>query len=298
MEHSSGSIPHEPHGVRVGGVGGAILTLMFFLPWFSACNVNLTGKDLAFGLELDMGLLGSTSGAPVYPWVALVLLCGLAGLGILILSLMRALGSVRQQAMVLIAPGALACGLLAIVLIGYLRENSQSGVTVIRMEYGLPGSIVGAALMLGGALYDLRQPTAVASRDPRVGAPTPPPPPTLPNVPVHSPPPLAAVTLSAGSRASIGKLRCVKGVLQGQVFDLSPDRTTIGRSSDNAICLRDTQVSRLHAVIRQAQGVFFLQDQESTQGTLLNSQPVQASALHPGDQITIGESVFEFVGPP
>jgi hypothetical protein len=52
--------------------------------------------------------------------------------------------------------------------------------------------------------------------------------------------------------------------------------------------------SRHHAVIRHAQGRYFLQDQGSTHGTSLNGRQVQAAALNDGDVIAIGSATFRF----
>jgi len=46
--------------------------------------------------------------------------------------------------------------------------------------------------------------------------------------------------------------------------------------------------------VRYAQGAYYLQDQGSTLGTLLNGRPIQATVLKNGDQITIGNTRFIF----
>ncbi len=79
----------------------------------------------------------------------------------------------------------------------------------------------------------------------------------------------------------------------GQQIPLSGS-LTIGRAGDNAVRLADTAVSRRHAVIRYAQGRWFIQDQGSTVGTFVNGQRVDATALSNGDRVRIGDTEFEF----
>ncbi len=70
------------------------------------------------------------------------------------------------------------------------------------------------------------------------------------------------------------------------------DNFTIGRSSQNSLQIPDTRVSRQHARIRCAQGAWFIQDQGSAAGTFVNGQPVQAGRLNNGDQIAIGSTTL------
>lgn len=77
-----------------------------------------------------------------------------------------------------------------------------------------------------------------------------------------------------------------------QTFSLI-DGFMIGRSRDSHLVLDDARVSRHHAVIRFANGRYFIQD-TSRFGTLLNGRPIQASILHSGDRIAIGNQEFLF----
>ena len=58
--------------------------------------------------------------------------------------------------------------------------------------------------------------------------------------------------------------------------------------------LLDSSVSRSHAVLRFAQGNWYIQDQESRGGLFLNGQRIQAGRLSEGDRISIGGQVFVF----
>ncbi|MDP7035584.1 MAG: ATP-binding cassette domain-containing protein [Planctomycetota bacterium] len=72
---------------------------------------------------------------------------------------------------------------------------------------------------------------------------------------------------------------------------------TIGRSSTNQIELPHSQVSQLHALLRQAQGKHFILDQGSTNGTFVNGLPVRSDsqkALQHEDLIQIGPFLLQF----
>jgi hypothetical protein len=89
------------------------------------------------------------------------------------------------------------------------------------------------------------------------------------------------------------RLEFVRGNLTGSVIPVQGD-INIGRSRDNQVQLTDPHVSRLHARIRFAQGAWFIQDQNSAAGTLVNGKRVSATRLNNGDQIMIGDTVFIF----
>jgi pSer/pThr/pTyr-binding forkhead associated (FHA) protein len=71
----------------------------------------------------------------------------------------------------------------------------------------------------------------------------------------------------------------------------------LGREADNDIILKDDgYVSRYHAWITFEDDHFWVEDLGSTNGTLLNSQPlVRRELLASGDKIKIGESEMSFV---
>jgi len=74
-----------------------------------------------------------------------------------------------------------------------------------------------------------------------------------------------------------------------QTCDLKDEITIIGRQPDCAISLPSSTVSRHHAQIRQEGNHFFLRDLNSTNGTLLNREPVIGEELlHDRDEIGIG----------
>jgi hypothetical protein len=69
---------------------------------------------------------------------------------------------------------------------------------------------------------------------------------------------------------------------------LARERTTIGRRADNDICLPNLAVSGEHAVVVTILADSFLEDLGSTNGTLVNGNPVAKHFLRDRDQIDIG----------
>jgi len=70
---------------------------------------------------------------------------------------------------------------------------------------------------------------------------------------------------------------------------LKDEITIIGRQPECAISLPSSTVSRRHAQIRREGAQFFLQDLNSTNGTLLNREPVIGEELlHDRDEIGVG----------
>ncbi len=71
---------------------------------------------------------------------------------------------------------------------------------------------------------------------------------------------------------------------------LARERTTIGRRADNDICLPHLAVSGEHAVVVTILADSFLEDLQSTNGTLVNAKPVAKHFLRDGDEIEIGRN--------
>lgn len=80
----------------------------------------------------------------------------------------------------------------------------------------------------------------------------------------------------------------------GRMASLNKPEVTIGRLPECDVVVDDPGASRQHARIRRTDGGFVLVDLGSTNGTLVNDEPIQEHALENGDRITIGETVLEF----
>jgi pSer/pThr/pTyr-binding forkhead associated (FHA) protein len=72
--------------------------------------------------------------------------------------------------------------------------------------------------------------------------------------------------------------------------DLVEESMTIGRSPENAICLDDISVSSRHAELTMAGDICHLKDLGSTNGTLVNGEPIAiAVQLRAGDRVRFGK---------
>ena len=91
------------------------------------------------------------------------------------------------------------------------------------------------------------------------------------------------------------RLEALSGPLQGRVFPLIEQETSIGREPSNQIAMLDAAVSRRHCVIQADAGGFLLKDLESRNLTLVNGSAVTERTLQSGDQIKVGGSVFQFL---
>jgi len=76
---------------------------------------------------------------------------------------------------------------------------------------------------------------------------------------------------------------------------LTQDSTTIGRGADNDIRIDNTLASTHHARVIQKGDQCFLEDLNSTNGTIINSEKVKTKELQDGDVIFIGKHELRFV---
>lgn len=78
------------------------------------------------------------------------------------------------------------------------------------------------------------------------------------------------------------------------------DFVSVGRLDGNDICFADLTVSKLHALIRNADGAFFILDGNSTNGTKVNGAPVgkrseRATRLTSGDIVQLASVTCTFM---
>jgi Protein of unknown function (DUF3662)/FHA domain len=82
---------------------------------------------------------------------------------------------------------------------------------------------------------------------------------------------------------------------RASTYPLNKQTVAIGRLPECDIVVSDPGASRRHATItREDTGEFVLRDQASTNGTIVNDEPVGEHVLSDGDRITIGNTVLEF----
>lgn len=78
---------------------------------------------------------------------------------------------------------------------------------------------------------------------------------------------------------------------------LSGERLVIGRLKTCDVCLGDANASRQHAALEREGTGWALVDLGSTNGTLVNDEPVDRARLRDGDVITIGVSKLAYHEP-
>jgi hypothetical protein len=84
-------------------------------------------------------------------------------------------------------------------------------------------------------------------------------------------------------------------LLGGRRLLIAPGGAVLGRSRECDIVLDDAGVSRRHARIRPAGDGWAIEDLRSTNGVLLNGQPLHSvHPLHPGDRIELGSTEVAF----
>src|SRR3989442_503335 len=93
----------------------------------------------------------------------------------------------------------------------------------------------------------------------------------------------------------MASLRILNGSLEGQELELTPDPQTVGRGSACNLKIGDAGVSSKHAKIWCENGVFFVMDLGSTNGTFVNDRDVDREQLADGDTITFGMTKAQFV---
>ncbi|HET7454597.1 MAG TPA: FHA domain-containing protein [Solirubrobacterales bacterium] len=82
------------------------------------------------------------------------------------------------------------------------------------------------------------------------------------------------------------------GLEHGQRFDLIGG-LSIGRSKEADVRIDDRYASSIHARVFSREGRFYVEDMNSTNGTLLNGATLQGEAeTIDGDAVQIGDTVF------
>ena len=77
-------------------------------------------------------------------------------------------------------------------------------------------------------------------------------------------------------------------------WEVDRQRLRIGRTPDNDIVIDNLAVSRLHALIEEEKGGYFLRDCDSLNGTEVNGNRISRRKLEDGDEITIAKHTILF----
>jgi hypothetical protein len=115
--------------------------------------------------------------------------------------------------------------------------------------------------------------------------------PTTAAAPAARPPSTAANP--AAVVETLPRVRIVSGG-QGRTVRLIGERMIAGRVGTHPLPLTESTVSRDHAAFVLRDGVWWVTDLGSTNGTKVNGTPVTEHALSHGDRIHLGEAVLEY----
>lgn len=92
------------------------------------------------------------------------------------------------------------------------------------------------------------------------------------------------------------QLVVIAGPDTGRTFALEDGQTlVVGRGQQSNTHLGDPHVSRAHCLVEVDGGRFYVRDQGSSSGTLVNGQRVERHELRPGDVVRVGETDLRLV---
>jgi len=89
-------------------------------------------------------------------------------------------------------------------------------------------------------------------------------------------------------------LTITNGCFAGLEISIKKKNTSLGRAVSCDICLDQGFVADEHAIIRESNGRYEIEDLNSRHGTSINGEEVHKHALKRGDRITIGTFELKF----
>lgn len=88
----------------------------------------------------------------------------------------------------------------------------------------------------------------------------------------------------------------IPSLKQGGIIPVNGD-ITIGRKEDNQLILQDQHVSGHHAILSVINDVLYIEDLNSTNGTLVNNKKIRGKVkLFSRDEVSIGAVKFKVLG--
>lgn len=87
----------------------------------------------------------------------------------------------------------------------------------------------------------------------------------------------------------MSKLVILNQGMTGRTFELTVERTTVGRVEDNTFQIADGSVSSHHAEIILRGTDIIVHDLNSTNGTFINNEKITETVLKPGQTLRLGQ---------
>jgi len=98
---------------------------------------------------------------------------------------------------------------------------------------------------------------------------------------------------SAEARRAI--LLSNEGTPDEQIYALTGEVFTVGRGRDNDLQIKnDSKVSRFHCKVYRRGANYYLEDNKSSNGTMVNGELISERRLFGGEELVIGETFFRF----
>ncbi len=97
-----------------------------------------------------------------------------------------------------------------------------------------------------------------------------------------------SITVDPDELSGAALLVVTRGPISGSKFEIEKAVTTLGRHPESDIFLDDVTVSRRHVEIEHKGEEFTLRDTGSLNGTYLNRERIEQTALSSGDELQIG----------
>ena len=150
----------------------------------------------------------------------------------------------------------------------------------------------------GIATRVVQGPGPLPSDEPPLAVVTPPAaPPQTPPSPVPSPEIVTSATMLYSAEASSSEQQAAETVsleLGATRIPVTGTGAEIGRSQGCAVHVEDPNVSRRHARLVNEEGLWWIVDLDSTNGTEVNGRRVRRARVGDGDRITVGSTELVF----
>ena len=93
-------------------------------------------------------------------------------------------------------------------------------------------------------------------------------------------------------------MSCIVIRRTGAKYELRKNIVTIGTSREADVCIEGNEyIARMHAMIENRRGTYFIHDMGSINGTFLNGQPVTDNGIRliSGDVISVANEEIDFI---